>query len=190
MSENKVRFNLKNVHYSVVTETVSTTGVISYSFATPVAIKGAVSLDLAQEGEASPFYADGIVFYNSVSNNGYSGTLEMARFSDKMMQEVWGDTLGSTSKVLTENATTNPKAFALLYQIDGDADEEYYCLYNVSGTRPNIGSKTNEDTKEPQTQSSDITAIPLADGRVLARTTADTPSATKSAWFTTVFQES
>ena len=114
----------------------------------------------------------------------------MARFSDKMMQEVWGDTLGSTSKVLTENATVQPKSFALLYQIDGDADEEYYCLYNVSGSRPNIGSATNEDTKEPQTQSSDISAIPLADGRVLARTTADTPSATKTAWFTTVFQES
>ena len=48
----------------------------------------------------------------------------------------------------------------------------------------------NEATKEPQTQSSDITAIPLADGRVLARTTADTPTATKTGWFTTVFQES
>jgi hypothetical protein len=32
-------------------------------------------------------------------------------------------------------------------------------------------------------------AIPLADGRVFARTTADTPTATKSAWFTSVFQE-
>lgn len=190
MSENKVRFNLKNVHYAVVTETVSTTGVVSYSFATPVAVRGAVSLDLSQEGETSPFYADGIVFYNAISNMGYTGTLEMARFSDKMMKEVWGDTLGTTSKVLTENANVNPKSFALLYQIDGDADEEYYCLYNVSGSRPNIGSQTNEATKEPQTQSIDISAIPLADGRVLARTTADTPSATKTAWFTTVFQES
>ena len=94
MAENKVRFNLKNVHYSVITETVSTAGVVSYSFATPVAVRGAVSLDLSQEGETSPFYADGIVFYRSISNNGYTGTLEMARFSDKMMQEVWGDTIG------------------------------------------------------------------------------------------------
>ena len=190
MAENKVRFNLKNVHYAVLTETVSTAGVVSYSWATPVAVKGAVSLDLAAEGDTSPFYADGIVYYRSIANNGYSGTLEMARFTDKMMQEVWGDTLGSTSKVLTENATANPKSFALLYQIDGDADEEYYCLYNVSGTRPNVGSQTNEETKEPQTQSSDIAAIPLGDGRVMARTTADTPSATKTGWFSTVFQES
>ena len=189
MSENKVRFNLKNVHYSIITETESG-GVISYAFATPVAVRGAVSLDLSQEGEVSPFYADGILFYRSINNNGYSGSLEMARFSDQMMQDVWGDTLGATSKVLTENANTQPKSFALLFQIDGDADEEYYCLYNVSGSRPNIGSQTNEDTKEPQTQTSDIAAIPLADGRVLARTTANTPAATKSGWFTTVFQES
>ena len=190
MAENKVRFNLKNVHYAVLTESVNTSGQTVYSWGTPKAVKGAVSLDLSQEGEISPFYADGITFYRSISNNGYSGSLEMARFSDEMMQDVWGDTLGSTSKVLTENATTAAKPFAMLYQIDGDADEELYCLYNVIGTRPNVGSKTNEETKEPQTQTSDITAVPLGDGRVLARTTANTPSATKTGWFSTVFQES
>lgn len=187
--ENKVRFNLKNVHYAVLSETVNTSGQTVYSWGTPKAVKGAVSLDLSQEGEVSPFYADGVVFYRSISNNGYAGSLEMARFSDEMLQDVWGDTLGTTSKVLTENAKTQPKSFALLYQIDGDEDEELYCLYNVGGTRPNIGSETNEATKEPKTQTSDITAIPLADGRVLARTTADTPTATKAAWFTSVFQE-
>ena len=189
MAENKVRFNLKNVHYAILTETVNTSGQTAYSWGTPKAVKGAVSLDLSAEGETSPFHADGIIYYQSITNNGYSGSLEMARFTDEMLKDVWGDTLGSTSKVLTENATVDPKRFALLYQIDGDADEEYYVLYNVSGTRPGIGSKTNEGTKEPQTQSSDIAAIPLGDGRVLARTTADTPSATKSGWFNTVFTE-
>lgn len=182
-NENKVRFNLKNVHYAILTDGATP------SWGTPVAVPGAVSLDLAAEGETSPFYADGIVYYRSIANNGYSGTLEMARMPDQMLQDIWGDTLGETSKVLTENANANPASFALLYQIDGDADEEYYCLYNVSGTRPNIGSVTNEDTKEPQTQSTDIAAIPLADGRVLARTTANTPTATKTGWFSSVFVE-
>lgn len=184
MAENKVRFNLKNVHYAVLT--LGTTP----SWSTPVSVPGAVSLDLSAEGDNTPFYADGIVYYRSIANNGYSGTLEMARIPDAMMQAVWGDTLGSTSKVLTEVATVEPKSFALLYQIDGDADNEYYCLYNVSGTRPNIGSQTTEESKDPQTQSTDIAAIPLPDGRVMARTTADTPSATKSAWFSSVFVES
>lgn len=188
-SENKVRFNLKNVHYAILTETIQS-GVISYSWGTPVAVLGAVSLDLSQEGEINPFYADGIVFYRGISNNGYSGSLEMARIPDQMLQDVWGDTLGSTSKVLTENANTAPKSFALLYEIDGDADEEYYVLYNVSGNRPNIGSQTNEATKEPRTQTIDIAAIPLSGGDVLARTTTNTPSATKTGWFSTVFRES
>lgn len=190
MAENKVRFNLKNVHYAILTETVGTSGTVTYSWAAPVHVPGAVSLDLSPEGDTSPFYADGIVYYQTIANQGYSGSLEMARIPDKMYTDVWGDTLGSTSKVITENANTEPKAFALLYQVDGDADNEYYCLYNVSGQRPGIGSTTNEETKEPQTQTFDIAAIPLADGRVFARTTADTPTATKSAWFTTVFQES
>lgn len=181
--ENKVRFNLKNVHYAKLTEGATPT------WATPVKVPGAVSLDLNPEGEVTPFYADGIVYYRSISNNGYSGSLEMARFPDAMLQAIWGMTLGATSKVLTENANTEPASFALLYQIDGDADNEYYVLYNVSGTRPGIGSQTNEETKDPQTQSTDVTAIPLSSGLVMARTTSDTPAATKEAWFNSVFVE-
>ena len=188
MAENKVRFNLKNVHYAVLTETAGTSGV-TYSWGTPVHVAGAVSLDLSPEGETTPFHADGIVFYQSVANQGYSGSLEMARIPDTMLKDVWGLTLGSTSKVLTENANVSPKSFALLYQVDGDADNEYYCLYKVNGQRPAIGSQTIEGSKEPQTQSFDITAIPLSDGKVLARTTAETPTATKTGWFTSVFQE-
>ena len=184
MAENKVRFNLRNVYYAVLTPGATP------SWATPVHIPGGVSLDLTAEGDSTDFYADGVVFYHTQANNGYSGSLEMARISDAMMADVWGDTLGGTSKVLTENANTEPKPFALLYQIDGDADEEYYVLYNVNASRPNVGSQTNEATKEPRTQTIDISAIPLSDGRVMARTTNATPSATKTAWFSSVFVES
>lgn len=181
MSENKVRFNLKNVHYAKMTG--------ASTWATPVAVPGAVTLTLDPVGEVTPFYADGITYYRSVGNSGYSGSLEMARYPDTMLEDIWGLTLGGTSKVLTENANVEPAEFALLYQIDGDADNEYYVLYACSGTRPGVGSTTNTDTKTPQTQTSNITAGMLSDGRVLARTTADTPTATKSGWFTSVFVE-
>lgn len=187
-NENKVQFNLKNVHYAVLTET-ATGGVTSYSWGTPVAVPGAVNLNLEQQGEITKFYADGIVYYQSPVNNGYEGDLEMARIVDKMLQDVWGMTLGTTSKVLTENANTEAKAFALLFQIDGDADEDCYVLYNCTGTRPAIAAKTKEDTKEPQTQSSTISAAPLGNGNVMARTTSETPAATKNKWFTEVFVE-
>lgn len=187
-NENKVQFNLKNVHYAVLTET-KTSGSTTYSWGAPVAVPGAVNLNLEQQGEITKFYADGIVYYQSPVNNGYEGDLEMARIVDKMLQDVWGMTLGTTSKVLTENANTEAKAFALLFQIDGDADEDCYVLYNCTGTRPAIAAKTKEDTKEPQTQSSTISAAPLGNGNVMARTTSETPEATKNSWFSQVFVE-
>lgn len=186
--KNKVQFNIKNVHYAILTETV-TNGETTYTWATPVHVPGAVNITLEAQSELSPFYADGIVYYQSVSQNGYEGDLEMAKFPDQMLQDVWGMVLGATSKVLTENINNEPKAFALLFQIDGDVDHELYVMYNCKGTKPGIASTTNTDTKEPQTQTSTISATPLESGAVFARTTADTPSATKEAWFDSVFQE-
>lgn len=186
--KNKVQFNLKNVHYALLTENI-TENAITYSWGTPVHVPGAVSLSLDAQSELNPFYADGIVYYQSVSQNGYQGDLEMAKFPDGMLVDVWGLTLGSTSKVLTENIEHEPKAFALLFQIDGDSDHEYYVLYNCKGTKPGIASETNTDTKTPHTQSSTISANPLENGNVFARTTNETPSATKEGWFSSVFVE-
>lgn len=184
MAENKVQFNLKNVHYAILTQ-----GETGPTWGTPVAVPGAVTLTLDPQGEISPFYADGIVYYRTISNQGYSGSLEMARFPDQMMQDVWGFTLGATSKVLTESVNVEPAQFALLYQIDGDADNQMYVLYNCSGTRPGIGSTTNTETKTPQTQTSTISADPLESGAVFARTTTETPAETKNGWFSSVFTE-
>ena len=189
MSENKVRFNLKNVHYAVLTETESG-GSVTYSYATPVKVPGAVALDLSPQGEMTKEYADGIVYYQTASNNGYEGDLEMERFPDAMRQDIWGMTLGSTSKVLTEKANVEPKSFALLFQIDGDQDEDYYVLYCCLGTRPHVASRTNEATKTPQHETSTISAAPRGDYLVMARTTVNTPSATKTGWFSSVFEES
>ena len=47
---NKVKYNLKNVHAAVLTETV-TDGITSYSYGTPKPIPGAVSIALDAEGE-------------------------------------------------------------------------------------------------------------------------------------------
>lgn len=178
--ENKVQFNLKNVHYAILDTTNNT-------FGTPVAVPGAVNLALDPQGEVTPFYADGIVYYQCVSDNGYSGDLEVAKFPDQMLQDVWGFVLNADDKVLIEKTGTEPKPFALLYQIDGDKNNDYYCLYNCSGTRPGVGSSTTTDTKEPNTRTSNISAAPLSDGRVLARTTANTTETVKQEWFKSVY---
>jgi len=187
MAENKVLFGLKNVHYAI--ESVnSTTGVVSWG--TPVAIKGAVNLSLSAEGETNDFYADNIKYYTTIANQGYSGDLEIARIPDTMLKDVWGLTQGTTSKVLSENSEVETKYFALLFQVDGDADNECHVLYHCTATRPEIDGATSTATKEPNTQTVSITAAPLSDGRIRARTTAETPTATRTAWFTAVFEES
>lgn len=183
MADNKVQFNLKNVHYAVNTGTID-----APVFGTPVHIPGAVSLSLDPQGSVEPFYADGITYYTAIANNGYSGDLEMARFPDEMLKDVWGFSVDDTDKVIKENAFVEPKQFALLYQIDGDQNNDYYVLYNCSGTRPAIGGETNTDTKTPQTRTSTITATPLADGSVMARTTTETTTEVKNGWFSAVYQ--
>ena len=62
---NKVKYNLKNVHAAKLTETTDDGGAPLFAYATPQAIPGAVSISLDAEGESSPFYADGIVYFRS-----------------------------------------------------------------------------------------------------------------------------
>lgn len=185
-TENKVQFNLHNVHYAVLTETESS-GVISYSYATPVAVPGAVTLTLDPAGDSTKFFADGIAYYASTTNSGYEGDLEIARVPDSMLADVWGFDLDATDKVLTESANVEPKYVALLYQIDGDQSGQHYVLYKCSLGRPGIGSTTNTETKEPQTASMSISAIPRPDYKIKAHTTKDTTSTIISGWYSSVY---
>lgn len=188
MAENKVQFGLKNCYYAKLTETVDSGGNITYTYATPSAILGGVNLDLSNSGSVDPFYADNVVFYQAIANNGYEGSLEVAHVPDSFLKDVFGYTQTTTGKVLQENSQTEPAAFALLYQIDGDASNECYVLYKVNATRPNVGSSTISESKTPQTQTIDLSAVPRADGLVFARTTDTTPTATKTGWFSSVYE--
>lgn len=173
MADNKVQFNLKNVHYSILTEEESE-GTISCSYGTSKPVRGAVSIDLAQEGEMTPFYADGIKYYITRSNQGYSGSLEMAMIPDTMLVDIFGMTYNSADKTLIEKAEDKPKDFALFFQIDGDTNETFYCFYKCSASRPSIASRTNEESKDPQTMTLDLSVSPtLDDGKIMAKSTSE-----------------
>ncbi len=180
--KNKIKYNLKNVHYA---ELMETEGKITWG--TPVAVPGAVSLSLDAEGDTSIFYADGVAYYVSVTNNGYSGDLEMALVPDGFRTDILGDTK-DTKNVITENADVTVKSFALLFQFDGDANGIRHVLYNCKATRPTIESETKEDTIEPKTETLSLTASPLADGRVKAKTTDETDETTYNGWFNKVYE--
>ena len=184
---NKVHFGLKNVYYAKITYTSGTP-----SWTTPVACPGAVSLTLSKEGSETDFYADDVKYYHIATNNGYTGTLEMADFPIAMRQALWNQTLSTTSKMIIEDVDAEPNEFALMFEIDGDQTPERYCFYRCMASRPDVASSTKADSVEVQTQSCDLTVMPViytgqaVNGRVYYRTTADTPTATYNSFYSSV----
>lgn len=188
MAENKVRFGLKNVYYAVLTESSDNT---NNTYATPVAVPGAVNLTMDSNGTDGTFYADNVAYYKTFANNGYSGELEMARVNDDMMKDVWGMTV--ENGILTEKTGIQPKPFALLFQIEGDQKEELHVLYRVVPTsKPSMGSQTVGEEVEPVTQTFSFDALPLVTGPsyqaglIQGKTIDTTSTATRTAWFTAV----
>jgi len=183
---NKVKYNLKNVHAAVLTETVEN-GATVYSYGTPKAIPGAVSIALDAEGESSPFYADGIVYFRSVTNNGYSGDLEIALIPEWFRTEILQEELDSKGVLIEKSNNAESTKFALLFEFDGDVNAIRHVMYKCTASRPSIESETKEDTIEPGTEKLTITADPRADGLVKARTGDEVDQTTYQNWYQSVY---
>jgi phi13 family phage major tail protein len=181
-TKNKVKFNLKNVHYAKLT--LADDGTPSYG--TPVAIPGAVSLSLDANGEPENFYADGIAYYVINNNMGYDGDLEVALIPESFRKDILKEGLDANG-VLVENSEVNLEKFALLFEFDGDQKHIRHALYNCSASRPGIEGNTNEDSKEVQTETLTIKATPLPDGRVKGKTGDTTDSTVYSNWYNAVY---
>lgn len=185
---NKVKYNLKNVYAAKLTETPGEDGVVTYSYATPQAIPGAVSISLSAEGESSPFYADGIVYFRTVTNNGYSGDLEIALIPEWFREEILQETLDENGVLIEQSNNAESVKFALLFEFDGDVNAIRHVLYNCTASRPSIESETKEDAIEPGTETLSLTADPRADGMVKARTGDTTDTETYNSWYSTVYE--
>ena len=180
---NKIKYNLKNVYAAIMTKTGDT-----YTYGNPTAIPGAVSMSLDAEGEASPFYADGIVYFRSAANNGYSGDLEIALIPEWFREQVLLETKDTNNVFIETNQNHEPVYFALLFEFDGDQKAIRHVLYNCSvSKRPTIASQTKEATIEPGTETLSLTADPREDGLVKARTSDDTTSAVYQDWYESVY---
>ena len=183
---NKVKYNLKNVHAAKLTETVAD-GVTTFTYATPKAIPGAVSISLDAEGESSPFYADGIVYFRSSTNNGYSGDLEIALIPEWFRTEILQEALDAKGVLVESSNVTESVKFALLFEFDGDVNAIRHVLYNCSAYRPSIASETKEDTIEPGTETLSVTADPRSDGLVKGRTGDTTDQTAYADWYKNVY---
>ena len=180
--KNKVKFNICNVHYAILT--VADDG--TFSFGTPVPMPGAVSLSLDANGEPSNFYADGYAYYTISNNMGYDGDLELAMVPESFRTDVLKEQLDSNN-VLIENANVETENFALLFEFDGDVKKIRHVLYKCAASRPGIESQTNEDEVEVKTETLSIKATPLANGYVKAKTGDDTTDEVYQNWYGAVY---
>lgn len=174
----KVKFGLKNVHIHPI-ESIDENGLPVYD--EPFAIPGAVNVKFDKDGDVKPFYADNIKYFVTVSNNGYSGDLEVAVITDEFRIKILGY-VKDDNGVLVENSSVQPKSFAMTYEEEGDTDGTKFCLYNGTATRPSLNSKTTEDSKDPTTQTINVSFAPLKNGKVLAMSTEDTDASVVANW--------
>ena len=177
---NKVKYNLKNVHAAKMTESV-VDGVTKYTYAAPQAIR------LDAEGDSSPFYADGIVYFRSVANNGYSGELEIALIPEWFRTDILQEKLDSNGVLVEKSDNAESVKFALLFEFDGDVRAIRHVMYNCTASRPSIESETKEDTIEPGTEKLSLTADPREDGLVKSRTGDTTSAETYQNWYKAVY---
>ena len=183
---NKVKYGLKNVYYAVATIDAATN---TATYGTPVAWPGAVNLSLDAEGETTKFRADNVDYWVGQSNNGYSGDFESALIPDSFRTDVLGD-IKDDNDVIIENAGAPTKAFALMFQFEGDANATRHVLYNCTATRPSVSGATTDEEIEPQTETLELTAVAIHNASldkdiVKARCNeGDTPYAN---WFSAVY---
>lgn len=190
MAANKVKFGLCNVHYALVTETV-TDGVVSTSYGAMKPLPGAVNLSLSNSASKSIFRADNEDYYVSYGAGGFEGDLEVARINEDFFKDVLG-VKEDDDGILVEDSDAFKQTtyFALLFEFDGDKRNTKHVLYKCSASRPNIASATTGEggSTDPQTETITITSGPRADADKLvhAWTQESTDAAVISAWYTAV----
>lgn len=181
---NKVHYDLVDVHVAPLT---IVDGVAT--FGEPKKLPGSISVDLSPQGNTVSLRADGIVYYHSNSNSGYTGSLNLAMVPDWFKREYLGETLDETAKVQIENAEAEPKPFALLYGFKYDAKQRRHVLYNCMAGRHNIKGENKENQKDPDTEILPLSCVPLPGGNVKASTTEETTEAVYSGWMKAVWQK-
>ena len=180
---NKIKYGLKNVYAAVQTYSSG-----SYTYATPVAIPGAVSMSLSAQGENSPMYCDDTVYYRTVANQGYSGDLEIALIPEWFRTTILKETEDNNHVLMEKSTDIEPVYFALLFEFDGDDKAVRHVIYNCTVARPSLESQTKEASISPGTEKLTLTADPREDGLVKCRTGGSTTTTAYNNWYSSVYE--
>ena len=181
---NKIKYGIQDVYYAKATD--DGTGTLTY--ATPVRLPGAVNLSLSQEGGDTNFYADNILYWKGNSNNGYSGSLELARIPESFYTDILGMEVDEDG-VMFEKTGTPTIEFALLFQFEGDESATRHVMYRCTATRPDVNGQTIEDSITPQTETINLTAMPRINDKYI-KAKAGVDASAYATWFDAVVEPS
>lgn len=179
---NKVRYGLSNVH--IWPKTGDT------EWGEPIKIPGAVNLSMSPEGTSELFFADNGPYFDTISNNGWSGEVEIAKIPDEFYVVALGWRIDANG-ALVEVSDAVAKPFAFGFEVMGDKQRRRTVYFECTAQRPNDENKTVEATVTPKTEKFSINAIPVefANGERSAKLTlpkSETNTAVYDAFFTNV----
>lgn len=155
MDKNKVEFGISNLHAGTYDVNLSTGAV---TMGEGIMLPGAVSLSLEPEGDSSSFYADDKIFHSDYQDNGFSGTLKVAKFTDDFKKKFLGYVETKDGGLASMKGAVKP-ALWVSFEAKGDKEKRRVLLYNVTLGGISREYETTSDKKEPATESSKITVI-------------------------------
>lgn len=181
---NKVKFGLRNVTYSKVTVVAG-----DETYSTPVAIPGAVSISLAPAGDTAEFFADDSLYFTESANQGYTGDLEIALIPESFLRDILGLVVDAND-ALVETADAKTHAFALGFEVQGDAKGKKTWLYNCTCARPNQDASTKDKGIAPTIDKLSLVVAPrISDKRVkVSMTLSNTNATAYGTFFTSVYE--
>lgn len=163
----RVRYGLKNLYYSSITENAD--GTLTY--ATPIAIPGAKSITMKPKTSKTEDYADDGLWYVDSMTYGYDGSFEVedTLAFQNFCNEVFSRSATKGSSYL-ETPAQRHKPFCLLgeFGLAGSTETgRRFCLYYVIADTPEESGSTNSPDKTIATYTVNFTAIPDPAGRHL-----------------------
>lgn len=153
---NKIKYGLSQAHaFPIITDEAGETT----TYGEGIKLPGSVTLSLSAEGANDPFYADNIVYYQSTSNNGYSGSLELALIPEEFYVKLLGMYKDEETGAILEGAEDKGAEFALAFQFEGDEKAVRHVLYRCKASRPSIEGETKSESITPKTEAFDFSAM-------------------------------
>ena len=146
MAENKVKFGVSNLHFG--TYNVSDAGVVTLG--TPFHLPGTTEIKMDAESEENKFYADNVVYWSGYSDNGYSGEITNALFTDEFKKQFMNYVELDDGGLAQIKGQQNKNVY-IMFESDGDKEKRRGILYNCSLGQISREYATTDDKTEPQT---------------------------------------